>query len=93
MQQKITPAIWFNNNASEAAAFYEVVFKDTHVTNESPATVSLKIGNFPLVFINGGPAYKPNPSISFFVEAEDVPELERYYKLLTEGGMVMMPLG
>ena len=65
MAQLITPAIWCNGNADEAAQFYADIFREARVVEQAPglaATVS--IHGFRLSLINGGDQYAPNPSIS-----------------------------
>ena len=65
MDQLVTPAIWCDGTADEAARFYADVFREGSVVEQAPglaATVS--IHGFRLSLINGGDQYAPNPSIS-----------------------------
>lgn len=102
MDQVITPAIWCDGTADEAAQFYTDIFRDASVTEQAPgiaATVS--IHGFKLSLINGGNQYTPNPSIScilnfdpllFGGEEQARTYLDELYKRLSTGG-VLMELG
>ena len=102
MDQFITPAIWCDGTADEAAQFYADVFRDASVTEQAPglaATVS--IHGFRLSLINGGNQYAPNPSIScilnfdpllFGGEEQARDYLDELYERLSTGG-VLMELG
>ena len=102
MDQVITPAIWCDGTADEAAQFYTDVFRDTSIAEQAPglaATVS--IHGFKLSLINGGNQYAPNPSIScilnfdpllFGGEEQARAYLDELYKRLSTGG-VLMELG
>ena len=102
MDQVITPAIWCDGTADEAAQFYTDVFRDASVTEQAPglaATVS--IHGFRLSLINGGNQYAPNPSIScilnfdpllFGGEEQARAYLDELYERLSTGG-VLMELG
>ena len=102
MDQVITPAIWCDGTADEAAQFYTDVFRDTSIAEQAPglaATVS--IHGFRLSLINGGNQYAPNPSIScilnfdpllFGGEEQARAYLDELYERLSTGG-VLMELG
>ena len=102
MDQVITPAIWCDGTADEAAQFYTDVFRDTSIAEQVPglaATVS--IHGFKLSLINGGNQYAPNPSIScilnfdpllFGGEEQARDYLDELYERLSTGG-VLMELG
>ena len=102
MDQVITPAIWCDGTADEAAQFYTDVFRDTSIAEQAPglaATVS--IHGFKLSLINGGNQYAPNPSIScilnfdpllFGGEEQARDYLDELYERLSTGG-VLMELG
>ena len=92
MKPKIHPAIWFDQNGTEAAKFYCSLFEDSLIINESPMAVTFELNGYYLMGINGGPMFKPNPSISFYVECDSVEELDQKFAALSEGGMVMMPV-
>ena len=102
MAQLITPAIWCNGDADEAARFYADVFREARVVEQAPglaATVS--IHGFRLSLINGGDQDAPNPSIScilnfdpllFGGEEQARAYLDELYERLSTGG-VLMELG
>ena len=102
MDQLITPAIWCDGTADEAARFYADVFREGSVVEQVPgyaATVS--IHGFRLSLINGGDQYAPNPSIScilnfdpllFSGEEQARAYLDELYERLSTGG-VLMELG
>lgn len=93
MKPKIHPAIWFDQQGAEAAKFYCSIFEDSGIINESPVSVTFELGGYYLMGINGGPMFKPNPSISFYVECDSVEEIDEKFKYLSADGMVMMDLG
>jgi len=97
--QKITPFLWFNNQAEEAAAFYASVFPDSRVgrvtalPSESPSGPpgSVKIVEFvlfgqPFTAMSAGPLDPFNHAVSFVVNCDNQAELDRYWNALLEGG-------
>jgi predicted 3-demethylubiquinone-9 3-methyltransferase (glyoxalase superfamily) len=97
--QKITPFLWYNREAEEAAAFYAGIFPESHVIRvtamprESPSgpAGSVKIVEFVLMGQNftamsAGPLDPFNHAISFVVNCEGQTELDRYWNALLEGG-------
>jgi predicted 3-demethylubiquinone-9 3-methyltransferase (glyoxalase superfamily) len=96
--QKITPFLWFNDNAEEAAKFYISVFKKgkivsvSHYTEGSPApagsvmTVEFKLMGQDFVALNGGPIFKFTEAISFVVNCRTQREVDYYWKKLSAGG-------
>ena len=107
--QKITPHIWFENQAEEAAKFYTSIFKNGAITSTSrysevgqevhgmaPGTVmttAFTIEDFNFIALNGGPAFTPNGSISFFVNYESKDEINELWGKLADSGKVFMELG
>ena len=102
MDQVITPAIWCDGTADEAAQFYTDVFRDTSIAEQAPGIVTtVSIHGFKLSLINGGNQYAPNPSIScilnfdpllFGGEEQARDYLDELYERLSTGG-VLMELG
>ncbi len=96
--QKITPFLWFDTQAEEAVNLYTSVFPDSAVTsmlrlpNGAVLTAGFQLGGQKFAALNGGPMYKLNPSISFYVVCETEAELDNAWQKLSEGGLVMMPL-
>jgi predicted 3-demethylubiquinone-9 3-methyltransferase (glyoxalase superfamily) len=100
--QKITPCLWFDDNAEEAANYYVSIFKNskvgdvTHYGKEgyeihgreegSVLTVEFEIEGQKFVALNGGPIFKFNEAISFQVHCETQQELDYYWDKLSEGG-------
>ncbi len=93
MNPKIFPCLWMNHTAKEAALFYCKAFRYTTVAEENPYAVVIQSAGQNFMLLNGGPAYSPNPSLSFFVHITDPQELEETWQALQEGGKIMMPLG
>ena len=106
--QKISPFLWFDNNAEDAAKFYNSVFKNSKlgsITKYSDAsakasgmqpgsvmTASFEIEGYNFTAINGGPAFKINPSISFFIHSKDEKEIDDLWNKFSDGGKVLMEL-
>lgn len=105
--QKITPHLWFDKEAKQAAEFYASVFpngKVRHVStiHNTPSgdtdIVSFELAGQPFMAISAGPYFKANPSISFFVNFDPSRDeqarehLDKLWAALSEGGQVLMPL-
>jgi predicted 3-demethylubiquinone-9 3-methyltransferase (glyoxalase superfamily) len=97
--QKITPFLWFDGKAEEAAQLYVSLFKNAKITNVSryaegspggPAgsamTVSFEIEGQSFTALNGGPMFKFTPAISLFVNCETQDEVDLLWDRLSEGG-------
>ena len=96
--QKITPFLWFDHQAEEAATFYTSVFKNSKieiVTRYGDAgpgpkgcvmTIAFELDGQKFVALNGGPQYQFNPAISFVVNCEGQEEVDHYWEKLTTGG-------
>jgi predicted 3-demethylubiquinone-9 3-methyltransferase (glyoxalase superfamily) len=100
--QKITPHLWFDKEAREAAEFYTSIFPDSSVTNvttlqDTPSgdadIVSFVLSGQAFMGISAGPLFKFNPSISFHVKCETKDEVDTIWNKLSEGGAVLMELG
>ncbi len=101
MQQKITPNLWFDKEAKEAAQFYASIFKDAKVKNTAmlhgtPSgdtdIVTIELLGQEFTLISAGPLFKFNPSVSFLVACPTKEETDAFYNALSEGGKVFMPL-
>ena len=97
MAQKITPNLWFDGNAEEAASFYVDVFDDGRITNVSHypegtssagkvVTVEWELNGQAFIGINGGPQFKFDEAVSFMITCKDQAEVDYYWERLTEGG-------
>ncbi len=96
--QKITPFLWFDGNAEEAALFYTSIFKDSKILNVSrygdagPGTkgavmvVSFQLEGQQFTALNGGPQFKFSEAFSFVVNCETQREIDEYWTKLTSGG-------
>jgi predicted 3-demethylubiquinone-9 3-methyltransferase (glyoxalase superfamily) len=100
--QKITPHLWFDKEAKEAADFYVSTFpkskiKNTVVIHNTPSD-SVDIVTFELLgmefqAISAGPLFKFNPSVSFHVICKTKEEVDELWNKLSQGGQVLMELG
>ena len=93
MRQKITPFLWFNDNAEEAAAFYVSVFPHSKITDIArmgeggPAlTVAFTLDGEDFVGLNGGPVHHFTEAVSFVIDCETQAEVDRYWDALTADG-------
>jgi predicted 3-demethylubiquinone-9 3-methyltransferase (glyoxalase superfamily) len=90
--QKVTPFLWFDGNAEEAATFYASVFKKGKVgkpvsgPDGKVIVVPFEIQGQEFTALNGGPRFKFNESVSFVVHCEDQKEVDYYWEKLTSGG-------
>jgi len=91
MKEHITPCLWFNNQAKEAAALYCSVFSNCKITSQSPIVTGIDVSGHSITLLDGGPMYSPNPSISFFYICEKPEEFDRIWKAFSKEGTVMMP--
>jgi predicted 3-demethylubiquinone-9 3-methyltransferase (glyoxalase superfamily) len=99
--QKITPFLWFDNNAEEALNFYASVFKNAKVRDirrygdagpgpkGSVMTATLEVEGQGFMALNGGPYFKFTPAISFFVNCETQAEVDDLWEKLAAGGELM----
>lgn len=93
MRQKITPFLWFNDNAEEAATFYVSVFPNSKLTDVArmgeggPAlTVAFTLDGEDFVGLNGGPVHAFTEAVSFVIDCETQAEVDRYWETLTADG-------
>src|SRR6266487_6331579 len=100
--QKITPCLWFDNQAEEAVNFYASIFKNSKVgriarygeagakvsgrPKGSVMTVTFEIEGQEFLALNGGPHFKFTEAISFIVNCETQAEVNRFWKKLSAGG-------
>jgi predicted 3-demethylubiquinone-9 3-methyltransferase (glyoxalase superfamily) len=106
--QKITPFLWFDNQAEEAVNFYTSIFKDSKIASVtrygeegaeisgrpkgSVMTVEFELEGQKFVALNGGPYITFSPAISFFVSCKTEEQTDRIFNKLSEGGMILMEL-
>ena len=84
--QKITPYLWFNNQAKEAAEFYCSIFDNSKVTSDSGTIVEFELDGTNFIALNGGPQFKFNEAVSFYVLCDDQEEIDRLWHTLTSNG-------
>jgi predicted 3-demethylubiquinone-9 3-methyltransferase (glyoxalase superfamily) len=100
--QKITPCLWFDNQAKEAAEFYTSIFRNSkigtisrygeagkEVHGKSPGTVltvAFELDGQAFTALNGGPTFKFNEAISFQVNCETQEDVDYYWQKLSAGG-------
>jgi predicted 3-demethylubiquinone-9 3-methyltransferase (glyoxalase superfamily) len=96
--KKITPWLWFDTEAEEAAKFYTSVFPNSKIGEISRygsagprpegmvLTVAFELEGQDFVALNGGPDFKFNEAVSFLVDCEGQDEVDRYWETLSEGG-------
>ena len=96
--QKISPFLWFDSNAEEAANFYVSIFKDSKIlkiarygeAGPGPAgsvmVVNFQIEGQDFIALNGGPLFKFTEAISFVINCQTQEEVDHYWNKLTAGG-------
>lgn len=95
---KITPFLWFDNQAEEAMNFYVSLFKNSKVLNVNrygegapiPAgtvmSATFELDGQPIMALNAGPQFKFNEAVSFYVDCEDQAEVDKFWNALTANG-------
>jgi predicted 3-demethylubiquinone-9 3-methyltransferase (glyoxalase superfamily) len=95
---KITPYLWFDNNAEEAIQFYSSIFKNSKTVNVTRygeggplpkgtlMSATFEVEGQQFIALNGGPHFKFNEAISFFVNCETQEEVDELWEKLSEGG-------
>jgi predicted 3-demethylubiquinone-9 3-methyltransferase (glyoxalase superfamily) len=86
MTHPIYPCLWFNQNAKEAADYYLSIFKNARLLSENPYVVMLEINGSKVMFLNGGPEFTFNESMSLVVNCDDQEEIDHLWNTLTFGG-------
>ena len=94
----ITPCLWFDTQAEDAANHYISIFPDSRITGVSHygsagpgpegsvMTVEFELGGQPFVGLNGGPEFTFNEAVSFQISCADQNEVDHYWNALSEGG-------
>src|ERR1041384_125905 len=95
---RITPFLWFDTQAEEAANFYISIFRNSRIINMarygeagpgpkgSVMTVAFELDGQPFIALNGGPQFKFNESISFSIDCKTQEEVDEFWSKLTAGG-------
>jgi predicted 3-demethylubiquinone-9 3-methyltransferase (glyoxalase superfamily) len=102
---KITPCLWFDTEAEDAAGFYVKLVDGSSITEVSrygaggprpeglAMMVSFELAGQPFLALNGGPEYKLTEAVSFMVSCEDQAEVDSFWKALTSDGGEEGPCG
>lgn len=91
IKQKITPFLWFDTQALEAAKFYCSIFKNSKIVHASPMVVTFELEGQKFLAINAGPKFKFTEAISLFVDCESQAEVDELWtKLTADGGAESM---
>ena len=98
IEQKISPALWFDNNAEEAVDFYISIFRNSKINKilrygkagpgpeGTVMTISFELDGEEFTAINGGPHFTFSPAISFVVKCKTQDEVDYYWEKLSSGG-------
>ena len=86
IKQKITPFLWFDNQASEAAKFYCSLFKNSNVLQDTPMVVTFELEGQKFMALNGGPRFPFTEAISLYVDCESQEEVDYFWNKLTADG-------
>lgn len=100
--QRITPNLWFDDQAEEAARFYTAIFRNSHIgrisrygkagfeihgrPEGSVMTVEFELEGQSFTALNGGPVFTFNEAVSFMVSCETQDEVDYYWERLSDGG-------
>ena len=106
--QKIIPSLWFDTHAEAVVLFYTSIFTHTKIGSivrygdaaakvagmpkGSVMTIDFQLEGQDFLALNGGPIFQFTPAISFFVNCDDLHEIDTLWQKLSEGGVVMMAL-
>ncbi|MCD6049031.1 MAG: 3-demethylubiquinone-9 3-methyltransferase [Verrucomicrobia bacterium] len=100
ISQKLTPCLWFDNNAEEAVKFYCSVFKKTKVLQVayygesgmgkkgSVMTIRFQLEGQEFLALNGGPHFKFTPAVSFMIDCKTQKEVDSYWAKLSKDGHI-----
>ena len=98
MSQKITPFLWYTDQAEEAAKFYTSIFKNSKIKTVarygdagpgpkgSVMTIAFEIEGQEFIALNGGPQFKFTPAVSFVINCDTQEEVDGFWDKLSAGG-------
>lgn len=98
MAQKITPFLWFDNNAEQAVDFYLTLFEDSKILSlarygetgpgepGAVMTITFHLAGQEFIALNGGPVFQFSQAVSFFVHCQSQAEVDRLWERLSDGG-------
>jgi|SRR5215813_9041007 len=99
--QRITPHLWFDKEAKQAAEFYTSIFKDSKIKNTttlhntpsgSVDIVTIELLGQEFTLLSAGPLFKFTPAVSFLVACKTKEEVDELWKRLSENGLPLMEL-
>ena len=98
MTKKVTPFLWFDDQAEEAAKFYLSVFKGSKITSVfrqdgKVLTIAFTLSGQDFIALNGGPQHKFTEAVSFVVTCKTQREIDSFWRKLTQGGGQPGPCG
>ncbi|WP_406699554.1 VOC family protein [Singulisphaera sp. Ch08] len=91
-RQKITPCLWFDGKAEEAATYYVSIFPDSAITDVTPGpngaalVVSFRLAGLQYLALNGGPYFQFNEAISLSIDCQSQAEVDELWEKLSSGG-------
>lgn len=100
--QKITPHLWYDKEAFEAASLYVSIFPNSKITNryfiyntpsDTADIVTFEVMGYEIQAMSAGPMFKLNPSVSLLVTCTTKDQVDEYWKKLSPGGKALMELG
>ena len=100
--QKISPFLWYDKEAGEAAKFYTSVFQNSKIKSSTKLTdtpsgtveiVSVNLLGYDLTLMSAGPLFKFTPATSFLVVCDSAEKVDAIWERLSPGGTTMMPIG
>jgi len=95
-QHKITPFLWFDTQAEEAAKFYVSIFPRSKIVSTMPGPggttmgLTFELDGQTIMALNGGPHYKLTPACSLYVSCDTQEEIDAYWEKLSDGGKITM---
>lgn len=92
MNPSFYPCLWFDGQAKAAAEFYSSIFPNSKILSHNPIVTMWELCGQKFMGLDGGPMFKANPSISFFVTCESREEIDAIWNQLAADGKIMMAL-
>ncbi|MBZ0198588.1 MAG: VOC family protein [Ignavibacteriaceae bacterium] len=84
--QKIIPYLWFDNQAQEASKFYCSIFENSEITSDGGMVIEFVLDGTNFIALNGGPQFKFNEAVSFYVLCDSQEEIDQLWNKLTSDG-------
>jgi predicted 3-demethylubiquinone-9 3-methyltransferase (glyoxalase superfamily) len=84
--QKISPFLWFDGKAEDAARFYTSIFTHSKIESITPMSATFQLDGLEFIALNGGPQFSFTEAISFFVRCETQEEIDYFWEELSAGG-------